>query len=722
EPVSPEQPVAPEQPVVTEQPVSPEQPVAPVEQMAPVEPVSPEQPVAAEQPLAPVVHQHKKGHLLGIMLGLIAVFAILGIGFSVFLFLPAGQDLLGSLGYGQVVAYALAMIILGLVGTLSLVGGLMGLFKLLTAKKEDKPAKKKGFTLALVAALAFLLAGAGFIVSFVGFNGLSTGPANIADSVITEPTELRSLTAPVEIVFDASQVPYNSAEFEVISYLWAFGDGSNATGSKVTHKFNRKPDTGVYNVSLTINYRNLATNEEVKQVIQIPVGIENQQAIIDFTISPDYGSTPITITFDASQSEDPDGEIVAYEWDFNADGTIDAEGVIVEHEFLEDGEYQITLNVTDTNGETTKAVKPLSLSAEGGFSIKFSLQPDDAPLRANIGYQFDATATAAPENGKLTQYTWNFGDNSGTQSGRKVTHSYRNEGIYTLTLTVFTETGQTQTKEFPIQVGDLNTSPNALITSVPAAVGGSINGSVPLTVKFSANDSTDPNKDIVEFSWDFDGDGISDALGGNAEHTYTDTGEYLVVLTLTDADGNKDTAEAKVSVGERGVQARLSANPIAGEAPLAVSFDASGTTTDPSDPVVTFEWNFGDNTPVRRDNAQITYVYKQIGTYTATLTAITGSGKKSTAQTVINVNPVSLKACFTMSRKTGAAPVTVQFSSKCTRGVVSGTKWNFGDGKESIERDPVHTFDTPGTYTIKLEVQKDNVIDSFSDIVEVRVE
>ena len=51
------------------------------------------------------------------------------------------------------------------------------------------------------------------------------------------------------------------------------------------------------------------------------------------------------VYFDGSKSEDPDGAIESYEWDFG-DGTTDS-GVTVEHEYLEPGQYTVTLTVRD---------------------------------------------------------------------------------------------------------------------------------------------------------------------------------------------------------------------------------------------------------------------------------------------------------------------------------------------------------------------------------------
>jgi PKD repeat protein len=689
--------------------------VTPEPEVAPTTPVTPTTPAISLEQLT--TSGGKKSHIIGLMIGLIAILTTLGGGFSTYLFLPQGSSLLGE---APALAYILVMVIMGLTSLLALLGVFIGSFKMFTAKKEDKPAKKKGFGLTLIGTIGLVISALIFVIAFVKFGAANVNsPDNLADLIETKPAELRDLVAPVEVSFDASKLPYDAKTTEIISYVWDFTDGDRATGSNVKHTFNTKPDSGVYNVKLTVLFQHKQTGEQKELVLIKPVAISNQKALVDFDFTPNFGGAPIKIKFDASKSEDEDGEIVVYEWDFDGDTIVDSEGVTTEFEYKENGTYDVTLTVTDTNGDTTSKTKQLKLEDDGGFVIAYAVSPADKIMRANIGYQFDASFTKAPE-GKITKYSWDFGDNTGVQQGQKVTHAYKRDGIYNLKLTVVTDQGKSKTKEFKVKIGDLAIGPKAAFVSNPAAVNGVITGNAPLRVSFDATGSKDLANDIVNYSWDFNGDGTFDKFGAIQDYIFDTAGSYTVKLQVTDSENTTGQAQVKVQVGERSVNARVTATPVAGEVPLEVYFDASGTSTDEKDPVVAFEWNFGDNTPVRRDNAAVTYVYRTIGTYKASVTAITASNKRSKAEITINVNPVSLKACFTASRKTGVAPLTVEFSAKCTRGVVGGYTWSFGDGEDSIDYQPTHTFTKPGRYTVKLTVDKDNVIDSYTDTIEVK--
>jgi PKD repeat protein len=82
----------------------------------------------------------------------------------------------------------------------------------------------------------------------------------------------------------------------------------------------------------------------------------NQAPTSFFTFSCHH----LQCTFDGGRSDDADGEITSYEWDFD-DGTT-GEGEIVDHSFSEGGEYTVTLTVRDTNGATDSSKRQVPVS------------------------------------------------------------------------------------------------------------------------------------------------------------------------------------------------------------------------------------------------------------------------------------------------------------------------------------------------------------------------
>lgn len=79
-------------------------------------------------------------------------------------------------------------------------------------------------------------------------------------------------------------------------------------------------------------------------------------AVID---APSEGSVGELITFDGSGSTS-DVEIISYQWDFG-DGTEMAEGAMVEHGFATAGLYDVTLTITDANGQTASASMQITI-------------------------------------------------------------------------------------------------------------------------------------------------------------------------------------------------------------------------------------------------------------------------------------------------------------------------------------------------------------------------
>jgi PKD repeat protein len=64
---------------------------------------------------------------------------------------------------------------------------------------------------------------------------------------------------------------------------------------------------------------------------------------------------PLEISFDASNSYDPDGNIISYAWGFKDGNT--GSGETLNHTFSSIGSYKVELTVTDNKGATSSATK-----------------------------------------------------------------------------------------------------------------------------------------------------------------------------------------------------------------------------------------------------------------------------------------------------------------------------------------------------------------------------
>ena len=267
--------------------------------------------------------------------------------------------------------------------------------------------------------------------------------------------------------------------------------------------------------------------------------LPNQPPFAAFTATPDEGELPLEVSFDASASEDPDGNIVSYAWDF--DDGMTGTGRLTSHVFQDAGTYQVELTVRDNDGAETTSSRSIVVTMPPPNELPvaaFTATPDsgETPLEVT----FNASASDDPD-GDIVSYTWDF-DDGGSGSGRILTHRFDGEGVYQVRLTVEDDRGATDTATRTITVGPPppNIPPIAEFTASPA------DGEAPLEVSFDATESSDPDGIIIAYLWDFD-DGSS-ATGETVTHTFDAAGEYDVKLTVIDNDQDRTERVLRVSV------------------------------------------------------------------------------------------------------------------------------------------------------------------------------
>ncbi len=128
-------------------------------------------------------------------------------------------------------------------------------------------------------------------------------------------------------------------------------------------------DAGIYYVDFGVSdgmggIDNETVRITVKDVPYPPVAM--------FSVSNETPTTNQTVIFDASASYDPDGEIVAYRWDFDGDGIWDIEGNVVKvtHNYNKSGIYNVILEVEDDDGAKNRTTKEINVSSEYLFSVQ----------------------------------------------------------------------------------------------------------------------------------------------------------------------------------------------------------------------------------------------------------------------------------------------------------------------------------------------------------------
>jgi glucose/arabinose dehydrogenase len=82
----------------------------------------------------------------------------------------------------------------------------------------------------------------------------------------------------------------------------------------------------------------------------------NQPPTAVIAANPTNGPVPLTVSFDATGSTDPEGKSLTYSWDVNGDGVFgDATGPTASYTYTAAGMYQPSLRVTDDQGATGTA-------------------------------------------------------------------------------------------------------------------------------------------------------------------------------------------------------------------------------------------------------------------------------------------------------------------------------------------------------------------------------
>lgn len=155
---------------------------------------------------------------------------------------------------------------------------------------------------------------------------------------------------------------------------------------------------------------------------------------------------------------------------------------------------------------------------------------------------FDASGSTDPDGDALT-YAWTFGDGS-TATGASATHTYVDNGTFTVTVTVTDSYGAASTATRTVAVS--NAAPAITAVTTPAAAS-SVGASVSAKVTFTDAGSADTHDAVIEW-----GDGQSttvnagSALTASATHVYANAGIYTVTVTVRDDDG--DSAQTRSSI------------------------------------------------------------------------------------------------------------------------------------------------------------------------------
>ncbi|MEM6263122.1 MAG: PKD domain-containing protein [Bacteroidota bacterium] len=556
------------------------------------------------------------------------------------------------------------------------------------------------------------------------------------------------------------------ADTTLVNWQWDFGNGTTGTGPSPTQAYT---SPGSYTVTLVVT--NLfGCSDTVSKVDTIEI---LNPPMAQFTTSADSGCTPFSLTVQDNSTASGIA-VTGWEWDFGDGTTSTAQNP--SHTYTTAGRYQIRLIVTDALGcqdTTYREVESLPLPMAGFFSndtvgcavhtsrffdtststhslrrwkwffgdgdsstvqnpthvyqgngffnvslivtdefgcvdtlerpnyVRLShpladFSPVTTQACPGVGVQF--TDTSVPDT-TIAVWRWTFGDGS-TSSLQNPVHSYASPGIYDVSLYVENVLGCGDTI-FRSAVVEVVAPPAASFFPDVLA------GCSPLSVAF-ADSSIGNASSITTWNWNF-GNGNSSTVQ-NPSETFVGAGSYQVSLEVTDLNGCRDTAFTTIEVSPIPV-ADFFSNDTIGCAPQSVVFrDVS--TSGPT--IVSWQWDFGDGSSSNQQNP--THDYTQDGVYTVTLII---SDINGCTDTLIRPNYIRLshpQADFQVTGAVSCPGIDLSFlDTSIPDTTLIAWEWNFGDGTTVNSQNPVHSYRSPGTYTVSLIVT--NVLGCSDTIV-----
>ncbi|CAN5517672.1 hypothetical protein BH11BAC1_BH11BAC1_00350 [soil metagenome] len=476
-------------------------------------------------------------------------------------------------------------------------------------------------------------------------------------SVVSNPTA-NFTTGATTSCFENNSFSFTNNSTGGTGYLWDFGDGTTSTLLNPVHSYSLG---GSFTVTLIVTNSFGCTDQKIRNQYITVYPKPNLIITSNYTSSCD----PTTVyTFSCSAPG-----ISTYLWNLGDGQTSSSPNP--SHTYNSAGQYNVSLIATDIHGCTDTSDQPITINIGASNFISFTSTEDTgcAPFLAH----FHTTTSF------VTSILWLFGDGS-TSTQLDPAHLYVNPGTYSVTLIITTSSGCTDTL----------TRANYIVAGLTPSVDftyTTTTGCSPLTINF-----TNLSSNFDSCKWTF-GDGTT-STATHPSHTYTGNGTFTVRLKCWGPTGctRSETRTGLVSVSNS--RALFAANPRVGCPPLIVNFTNFSTGNQ-----LTYFWDFGDGTTSTQQLPSHTYTTS--GTFTVSLVVTDSAGCTNTLTKQAYVQTVNPAAGYVPPPPTtGCAPLTAQFTDATVGSI--GWLWDFGDGSTSTLQNPIHSYNSPGTYIVAL--------------------
>ncbi len=506
----------------------------------------------------------------------------------------------------------------------------------------------------------------------------------------------------VPVTLDATA---STADGEIVQYDWNYGDGTDTdvdVGPTPSHTYET---AGIFRAVVIVTDNN-DLGDATGGLVFIGEGSEPPIADAD---GPYTGTTGIAVDFDGTLSDDLDGDIVQYDWDWG-DGTaaeINA-GPTPSHIYTAagTGPYTVILTVTDDDSLTDTNDTTASIDQPNLPPVADANGPYTGTV--NVAVLFDATGSVDPDGGDL-QYDWNYGDGTDTDVdvGPTPSHAYVTANLYRAVVIVTNDNDLGDATGSLVYIAAADNLPPV------ADAGGPYTGMVNVAVNFDGSGST-ADGGSLQYDWNY-GDGTATEInaGPVPTHAYATDGLFRALLIVTDDDGIGDANGSLVFIDLPAQDPVANAGgPYTGAAGVAVNFDGSDS-IDPDGNITQYDWDYDDGSPLDIDVGESpSHVYAASGIYNPTLTVTdndsrTGSDSTSASIGTGNQAPVADAG----GPYPGVKDVAVTFDGTGSSDPDGGSlvhSWDFGDGSPlGSGVSPTHTYTTAGVRNVILTVTDD---------------
>ncbi len=469
----------------------------------------------------------------------------------------------------------------------------------------------------------------------------------------------------------------------IASYTWRMGDGILLSGRTPVYTFNT---AGSYNLSLVT-----ITNNGCKDTTKVSNAIKaghKPTARFSADIRNSCASTLISFT------DESIGNITSWQWDFGDMSS--AKEKNPTHVYKDTGWLTVQLVVSE-GGCIDSAIYEAYVYTKPAVAIyKMDMDCSEPYKRAFTNLSLGAD-----------RWLWDFGDGT-TSTELSPVHIFPARGEFSVSLQVWNDsTGCTYIKSKTIKISEV--SPDFFADDTIVCKGRNV----------TFNASSDP--DIVKYSWDFGDGSYLDKTSTPTAHAYKSPGVYSVKLTVKDALGCISSRTRSNYIIAKGPKAKfgVSASNVCLNTP--VSFIDSSTANS-AEPVIKWEWNYGDGTRDTLFASPFSHAYAAAGSYNPTVKITDRSGCTDTFRLAKPVLAGKIVSSFSISDSITCPGSNLNFSCPYnTPGVTY--RWDFGDRGTSSVQSPVHSYSNEGVYTVKLCISKVNSCSDSTIIVNaVRVQ